>query len=349
MILSIAIFCCVCGIIPILLGSLYIGTPNKETNSGIIRNYAQGMFMMWGIFQIIAIPLLLMRKSLTILTIIWSIVILSLCLLAIIKGRNKIISIFKIKTSLKNYISWQIVVAILLIVVQTYMLTVRMHTDADDAFYVAAATTAVETDSILSFDAYTGGLLKSLPTRYALSPFFAFTAMISKICKIHTMIVAHTLFPLILIPLAYMVYTLLGRRYFKDKTKAVGIFLITISLLQIFSAFSIYTVGVFTLTRIWQGKAILAGILIPAIFYFSMEAFEQMNNKRSWINLLAIMFASCMVSSMGIALGAIALGLLALIASIREKNLKIIGYSLLCCLPNALYSAIYLLMQKKIF
>ena len=348
MIISIAVFVCLLGIVPILIGSLYIEDKDKTGDSSIIRSYAQGIFMMWGIFQIIVIPLLLMRKSLTLLTVIWSIVIIGLCLLAAFKGRGKITSLFKIKPNLKSYISWTLIVALLLIAFQTYMLTTRMHQDADDAFYVASATTALETDTIFSLSPYTGGPYSSLPTRYALSPFFAFTAMIAKICGIHPAIVAHTLFPMILIPLAYMVYALLGRHYFKNRTKAVGIFLITISLIQMFSAFSVYTTGVFTLTRIWQGKATLTGILIPAIFCFSMSAFESSGSKREWFNLLMIMFASCMVSSMGIALSAIMLGMLALITSVRKRNIKILVYSLMCFLPNAMYAVIYLLMQRHI-
>jgi len=348
MILDIMIFCCICGLVPLLLGTLYIGKTNKSDNNSIIGCYAQGMFTMWGIFQIVVIPLLLLRKSLTLLTIMWLIIILLLCLWALLKGHHKIISLLNPKTIIKSILSWQMLVAILLIAFQTYMLTVQMHTDADDAFYVAAATTALETDSILSFNAYTGEAINNLPVRYALSPFYVFTAMIAKISSIHPTIIAHTLFPLILIPLAYIVYTLLGKHYFKNKTSAVGMFLIAISFLQMFSAFSVYTTGVFTLTRIWQGKAVLAGILLPAIFYFSIKAFEQQASKRNWISLMMIMFASCMVSSMGIALGAIALGMLALIASLREKNLKIIWYSLLCCLPNILYAGIYLLMRAKI-
>jgi len=348
MLLNAIIFCCVCGVVPILLGSLYIKDTNQEASDSLISCYAQGIFTMWGSFQIIVIPLLLMKKSLTLLTIIWTIVIAILCLLAIVKGRNKIASLFKFKKTLKDYLPWAIIVAILLIAFQTYMLTVQMHTDADDAFYVASATTSLETDTIFSINPYTGGAYKRVPTRYALSPFYSFTAMLAKICKIHPAIVAHTLFPLFLIPLAYMVYSLLGRRYFKNKTKTVGVFLIAISVIQMFSAFSPLTTGVFNLTRIWQGKAILASILIPAIFYFSMLAFEPTASKKDWVKLMIIMFAGCMVSSMGIAFGAIALGMLALVASVREKNIKIIYYSLICCLPNALYSCIYLLMRAKI-
>lgn len=348
MIISIAVFVCILGIVPILIGSLYIDDKDRATNSSIIRSYAQGIFMMWGIFQIIVIPLLLMKESLTLLTVLWSIVIIGLCLLAAIKGRGKITSLFKIKPSFKAYISWPIIIAFLLIAFQTYMLTTRMVANADDAFYVAAATTAIETDTIFSVSPYTGELFKAIQTRYALSPFFVFTAMISEICGIHTTIIAHTLFPLILIPLAYMVYAMLGGYFFKGNTKAVGIFLIAISLAQMFSAFSVYTTGVFTLTRIWQGKAILAGILIPAILYFAVVAFEQIGNKKNWINLLMIMFASCMVSSMGMALSVITLGILVLIWSIREKNLRVVSYSLLCCVPNIIYSAIYLIIKNNL-
>ena len=348
MILSILTFAFVCGIVPILLGSLYLERQKPATDKGILYSYAMGIFTMWGIFQIIVIPLLFMRKSLTTLTIVWSAIIICLCVLATIKGRNKILLDINLKTLFKNNISWSIIVAILLIAFQTYMLTVRMHTDADDAIYVAAATTTLDTNTILEYNSYTGELLKSLPSRYALSPFFVFTAMISKICDIRPTIIAHTLFPLMLIPLAYMIYTLLGKYFFKNKMKAVGVFLIAVSLIQMFSAFSVYPTGVFTLTRIWQGKAVLTGILLPAIFYFSFRTFEEVDNKKNWIGLTMIMLASCMVSSMGIALSAISLGILALIASIDKKNIKIICYSFLCCLPNIIYAMVYLLMQRGI-
>ena len=346
MFLNIILFCCVCGIIPILLGSLYIEDESKAMSNSLISCYAQGMFTMWGIFQIIGIPLIFLRKSLDFLTVVYSVIVVALCLFALIRGPKKISSIFKIKTSWKDSMKWQMVLAILLIAFQTIMLTVKTHTDDDDAFYTASATTALETNTIFAYNPYTGALFEALPSRYVLSPIFSFVAMLAKITRVHPAIISHTLFPAMLIPMAYMIYMLIGNKLFKEKKTAVGTFLIFVSLIQMFSAYSVYTTGVFTLTRIWQGKAIFAAVLFPAILYFGLSAFEaQKGTKRSWISLLFLMLASCMVSSMGILLSVVALGILALVYAIQKKQPRVLIYSVLCCIPNLIYAGMYLILK----
>ena len=344
MFLNIGLFCITMVVIPLVLGMLFISDNGEASQGMLMRCYVQGVFTMWGVFQVIAVLLMFLKKSLTFLTLTMGAVITILCIIAVLKNGKKVVLFVRNKIRGSGKIPWQMVVALILIIFQTYMLTARMQVDDDDAFYVAAATTAVETDTIFEYDPYTGELFNSVPSRYALSPFFVFLATLARASKLHPMIIAHTLFPAFLIPLAYMVYALIGESLFAKKREAVGSFLIFISLLQIFSAYSIYTTGVFTLTRIWQGKAVLAGILLPAVFYFVREVAEK-SKKRSWLGLLLLMLACCMVSSMGIFLGAAMLGMLALILSIQKRSAKILLYSFLCCLPNLIYAGIYLVMR----
>ena len=61
--------------------------------------------------------------------------------------------------------------AVVLIVVQMYAGIFYTHIDDDDAFYVATASTTLETDTVFQYNAYTGDEYESLPSRYVLSPF----------------------------------------------------------------------------------------------------------------------------------------------------------------------------------
>ena len=87
-------------------------------------------------------------------------------------------------------------IALVLIAAQICVASLLAHMDADDAFYVGTATTAVHTDTIFSVNPYTGNAYRKLPSRYVLSPFPIFLAVISQLCGgLHPAIVAHVIFP----------------------------------------------------------------------------------------------------------------------------------------------------------
>lgn len=106
------------------------------------------------------------------------------------------------------------------------MCTVLAHADADDCFYVGAATTDVYTDTIFEVNPYTGREYVALPRRYVLSPFPVFLAVVSQLSGgLHPSIMAHVFFPLIFLPIAYMVqYCLAGKWFRNDKKPRESIF-----------------------------------------------------------------------------------------------------------------------------
>ena len=63
-------------------------------------------------------------------------------------------------------------IAAVLIIFQLAVASFLAHMDADDAFYVATATTSVHTDTIFSINPYTGYAYAHLPSRYVLSADF---------------------------------------------------------------------------------------------------------------------------------------------------------------------------------
>ena len=86
--------------------------------------------------------------------------------------------------------------------------------DDDDAFYVATATTSVDTDTLYQIEPYTGNVYGNFPARYVLSPFPMLAAVISRCTGIRPAVVCHTVYPFFLIPLAYGVYALLAEKVF---------------------------------------------------------------------------------------------------------------------------------------
>ena len=195
------------------------------------------------------------------------------------------------------------------------------------------------------YNAYTGEAYSAYPARYILAPFPVFIAMIGKLLFTHPTIIAHSVLPFVFIPMAYGVYWLVGRLLFKDDMKKTWLFLALICILNLFGNQTVYTVSTFLLTRIWQGKAVLAAILLPLIIYVSLKVYHSEMVRADWVMLFGVMLASCMVSSMGVVLAPVELVVFVLTYAFLQKNYMNIWKALICCIPNVLVGVIFLMIR----
>lgn len=233
--------------------------------------------------------------------------------------------------------------ALILIAVQIFIVIRYAHFDADDSFYVATATTAVEKDSIFVINPYTGRKYRNLPSRYVLSPFPIFLAVVSELCAgLHPAIMAHTIFPPVFQLMSYLIVYQIGKEWFKDSPHDRGIFLYVTAALNSFFAYSSYNSGSFQMIRIWQGKALLAAALIPMLFYLSMTISMEEKPQYPWYFLFLANISCCLLSSMGIMLAPLLQGAFALLSMIRFRSPKRFLYGVLCCTPSILLGLIYL-------
>lgn len=239
--------------------------------------------------------------------------------------------------------------ALILIFMQMCILAVYAHFDADDAFYVATATTAVQTDSIFTVNPYTGFSYGDyVPSRYILSPFPIFLAVISRLCGgLHPAITAHTVFPPVFQMLSYMVLYQIGRRWFRGDSMRRGIFLFLAAALNCFTSYSIYNAGMFQMVRIWQGKALLASVFLPLLFFLSLSIVMEEHPEYPWPLLFLANTACCLLSSMGILLAPLVQGIFLLFALFRFKSPKRLLKGILCCMPSLILGVIYLFALKS--
>lgn len=320
-------------IVPILIGMLIINQFMKESKTDLLFAWVCGFICMMSGFYILVMPMLFLKAPLHVLVLSWSIIVIIFCGISLILNRKRIKDIICHNINQIKKLPLLAVLVIMLIFAQASFVSLYQHEDADDAFYVASATTAIETDTIFQVDPYTGDLFASYPSRYVLSPFPIFLAMISQLVLVHPAIVAHTILPIILIPLSYAIFALLGKKLFPDQPSAVMCFLLFLCVLNVFGNVSIYTNSSFLLFRIWQGKAVLANVILPAIMYFSFRAMTGDKHFCEWMMLFVAAMAACLTSSMGIVLAPIMIACHGFVFAVRNHKIRTFIYSLTCCAP----------------
>lgn len=329
------------GIFPLCLG-MWCTHWGKEKDE-LILNYISGWIFIFAWFEILCVPMTLLKIPYHILRTVCHIFFAGMAVAAVFLFRYQFLQMIKgVGRSIRKMNFWTIL-AVLAVAAQIFVLVFYVHEDADDAFYVATAVTTLKTDSMYRFSSYTGMPLNGLPTRYALSSFPIFTAYFAELIHIHPTITAHTIFPAILIAVAYLIYYKMGKDLTGDEKKA-AFFVVTVSFLNMFGNFSIYTSSSFLLFRIWQGKAILAAILIPAIFLFSFRIYEKKASLSEWITMFLLMCSGCMVSSMGVVLGPLVLGSFSIAELIRRRKIRTVLPAVLCLIPSVVLGGIYLIL-----
>ena len=333
-------------IVPYLVGGLAAFFLPKEDS--LPFRLLSGYVIEFAIFDLLALPGIWLKASLHLIVILYA-VILAACMavslawhkkntLVILKGVFGIFRAFR-----KNAL---LIVVMVLILLQTIFVVTYQHIDDDDAFYVASAETSVATNTLMEIDPYTGDAYETLPRRYVFSPFMSWTATVSVLTGMKPVVMAHMVFPAVFVPLFYMVYGLFAELLKKKRTELhTGIFLLLVFVITSFSNYSTHSQGRVLLTRVWQGKALLASVLLPAILWYALTFFQKGVRKRDYIWFFILMTACCLVSQMGIMLGAVALGIMFLIYSWVNRSIKPMIGCFCCCLCNMICAAGYILMK----
>ena len=96
--------------------------------------------------------------------------------------------------------------------------------------------------------------------------------------------------------------------------------------------------------RIWQGKAVLAGVFLPLLFFLCMEILMQENAKYPWSLLFLTNGACCLLSSMGIMLAPLMMGIFLLLNLIKFRDIRKLKKGIVCCLPSLILGVVYVLV-----
>lgn len=271
------------------------------------------------------------------------------------------------------YDTWEgrllLILFLLLVGFQLYMVFTRASFDGDDAYYVVQALTAQQTDTLYRIDP-NRGVSVPLDARHALALFPIWEAFVGTMCGIHATIMAHSVVPLLLIPLTYLIYYEIGRELFCNKKRLLPMFLALMAFWQMFGNVSIYTTETFFLTRTWQGKSFAGNFIIPAVFWiflclfresdretrqkvdFSVEVNSERKSRKLprgnsgslWMMLTLLNLAAGASSSLAVLLScALTMGL-GVLLTIRSRRFRNLIYAGLSCILGGAYVLMYMML-----
>ncbi len=242
----------------------------------------------------------------------------------------------KIKPDIFTVCIW--VAAIAVILFETGLLTVRMHTDTDDARFIVDAMEALSKGTMLEYNPITDthhGIPVGEQIKDVTAPYPIFIALISSLTGLHPAIMAHTVMPALFIPLSYVVFFLISGVIFKEDIKKRGLFLFFLSLIHLFSFETIFSAGYTLLTIIWQGRSIAAMIMLPLLWYLLLKVADEGRVENTDFVLIGIAaLANAMLSNMGSLFAFVLSMAYALVLTIQDRKIKLFLYMGLAMVPD---------------
>ncbi|MCR5106591.1 MAG: hypothetical protein K6B28_00355 [Lachnospiraceae bacterium] len=268
-------------IIPSLTGYLALVLTGRKKEFVFSESLMFGFVIFCAVFYLLAFPMIRMKLPfsyvkncwITLILILFGVSLFIFCknkmpeeLLIRIKGIN-------IKALNKeNTVLWS--VAAMIIISQTLLLTFFMHMDTDDSRFIAEGMEAFEKNTMLMHNPITGEftgepvgeMIKDMSC-----PFPVFYALLACLFKLHPAVVAHTVLPLLLIPLSYVVFYNAMRFLIGEDRKSLALSLIFLSLIYYFYYGTKASTGYILLEIIWQGRSVAAVIMLPVAWYMMLH------------------------------------------------------------------------------
>lgn len=332
-------------VVPFLLGNL-ISAFRGNKCKGISEIIAYGFMLMCVLFLLLAVPMIFLRLPFHVLLYSWIALTFLLCFISVFVSvrknrygelrREAVDFCAGITADRFTLIIW--IAAVLVIVFEAGLPTVRMHIDTDDARFIAEAMEAVEKDTMLLHHAITGKYIGFVPgeqIKDVTSPYPLFIALLSKLYGIHPAVTAHTVLPFLLIILSYMVYGMIGGFLTGGDVKKTGLFLLFLSLINLFSFETIYASGYTLLTIIWQGRSVCAMITLPLLWYILMRVTsEDYMITRDYLLVILATLGNTMMSNMGSIFAPLMIFTYAIVNMVRRRTFKPFANLCLCGFPS---------------
>ncbi len=335
-------------ILPFCAGGLFCTKKNRISLGG---QWLWGHFLLWAVFQIIAVYYILNKGSLDdVITAHWIItVVIALVGLAVlfklwIDGHKRIRK--KPFLWIKEH-KFLVGIFVTLWLVQMLALVFLAVNDGDDAYYMAIASVAESSGNMYTANVYAFGGTE-LTYRYALAPFPIWIAFLSKISGVHTLVIGHIILGMMLVTMSYVIYDQIGRELFGDNFRKRIQMLIWVAVLFVWGNTSSHTAESFLLLRSRQGKALVAGLVFPAMIYLLIKVGHALEQKekiivREYLLATAIILTGCLGSTLGGALVMLLWGSGLLFLAIGYKKWMLLPPGLLSIAPGLVFAVIYLL------
>ncbi len=337
--------------VPFACGLVLLPVMRGEDKS-LLGVYLYGWVFLLALFFVLTVPMIMFKRAFSELVMLYSI----LLGLASIAGLLQFLRDLRSKRSLRMAIcegrnvffrespwaklGWGI--AFLLFVGLCVFLLTHQYLDGDDAYYVVISQDAVHSNTMYRVNPYSGYPGLGLEYRHALCPMPIFFSFLSVIGKMSPAVLCHNFACPLLILLTFLSYLLLGRKLVKEHVNYRSAFLLLVMGFYLYGMVSVYTAERFLLTIPWQGKSVLANLILPMFWVNAMASTEENRTHTNRVLLFLLVLASLLCSTTSVFYMSVAVGILAIVDGIRMRRWSAFVLTLLCILPCVAVGGIYL-------
>ncbi|MCM1191816.1 MAG: DUF6077 domain-containing protein [Butyrivibrio sp.] len=342
------------GVVPLFVGGLFM--PAEERGAGSLPlRWVGGQMFLWAGFQVICVPLILGGQNhnfrrLCILFGCFLALALFLALVAAVRRRKSAgISPAEGQNRDRDKAALSLWLAVFgLFVLQLALAVTRAYEEGDDAFYVATAVITEKSDTMYQILPYTG-FATGLDIRHGLAPFPVWAAFLARLSGVHAAIISQVVLSVALIAMAYSIYYLIGRELVGNSRRGLPLFMLLIEFLVIFGGQSLYTAENFLLVRTAQGKAVLAGIVIPFLFWLLLVLVKKLQRQEKtgfsyWLLFGVTMISGCLCSTQGALLVCLLAGTGGICAAAGCRSIKALLSVAACSVIPAVFMILYLVL-----
>lgn len=371
-------------VVPLWVGTLFLPLEKKDT--GLPFCWISGQVLLWAGFQCICVPSILTERTFREMEVLFygymAILVLMAGIFAILRLRKAKVSPgaepafrrepkeeLRAKQPLRqeetqaepgtevpsrksraNKVLWGAFA--LLLMLQLFLLCFLSYNEGDDAYYVAIATGTTREGKMYVVHPYTGSTT-GMDARHALAPLPIWVSILSMISGLSGAATAHVALPLILVPMTYCLYYLLGKKLVGRESGgrdwAMPLFLCLTALLVLFGGYSVFSAENFLLVRGAQGKSVLANLIIPFLFYVIFCMLEKLECGEKpgllyWILIGVSMIAGCLCSTLGSLLVCILLGVSVVCTGLVYRRWSMLVGAAFCMAAPVLFACLYVVM-----
>lgn len=328
------------------LGTLLLRFLKKDSFS-ISMAVLLGYFCYFGLFEVLCLPFVFLRTSLTTFSYGLLAVLLAAVICACVVGRKSWMEQVRTIPGIWREHSVLFLVVLAVVAFQCYFVAVYYDGSADAAYYVGVASTSAYTDTLSTYNPYTGNILKNFNVRYVFSCYPLHNAFVAKISGLPAIIQAKTVMAVVNAVIANLLYYQIGLRLFRGKSKKYPDMLVLFLFVLNLYSNSIYLPASFLFRRLYEGKAVLANIIFPMILYCSIRLYQEEQDRAVWVYLfLCNLTAVTLSGSAFLALfgcGAVMLPLLLLRRQFSRLRSWLVSVS-----PILFWAGLYLLAKLQV-
>ena len=108
---------------------------------------------------------------------------------------------------------------------------------------------------------------------------------------------------------------------------------------------SLYTTETFAMTRTWQGKGLMAGMVIPALFLSLLYLAQETTSQGMWMLFICVCVSAVFATSTSFMIIPTMTGIAGVLIGIRKKSLRFAVELFLCCVPCLLLAVCYFIVK----